>query len=291
MSQLALQLIQQEKAAPTGYLDIGNCGLTPDNSQLQDVWDALSELTHLDTLIFSGEWLDFKQRWTESENKGEKNLLDKIPIVIADLVYLKNLVIAGDEGYYGEKWKISKIENLPPNISMLNISCNQISKIENLPPSISMLRIRHNQISEIENLPPNIIKFDISFNQINDLRPLIPWIESGLESNYSENPLTKNAEYLIAKEKFEKTGYLELGRCYLTPDNPQLQDVWDALSELTHLETLILSNTWLSWMDMFSQNGGRRNLLDKIPTVIANRRLEWWRKMAHNKIRKFTTKH
>ena len=96
MSQLALQLIQQEKEEKTGYLDLGRCGLTPDNPQLQKVWDALGELTHLETLILSNEWWDYEeQEYKNSHNDSDKNIFDKIPTAIADLVNLKKLVIEG----------------------------------------------------------------------------------------------------------------------------------------------------------------------------------------------------
>ncbi|HMQ47888.1 MAG TPA: leucine-rich repeat domain-containing protein, partial [Saprospiraceae bacterium] len=73
MSQLAQQLIEQEKAERTGYLDLGNCGLT----QLPD----LSELSWLHTLIASSRWYEFdptKNKWQrfESKNTGPKNIID-----------------------------------------------------------------------------------------------------------------------------------------------------------------------------------------------------------------------
>ena len=61
MSQLALQLIEEEKAEKIGYLELGKCGLTPDNPQLQTIWDALGELTHLETLILSDNWEDWEK--------------------------------------------------------------------------------------------------------------------------------------------------------------------------------------------------------------------------------------
>ena len=48
MTELAQQLIEKEKRERTGYLDLGNCGLT----EMPD----LSELEWLETLILSNEW-------------------------------------------------------------------------------------------------------------------------------------------------------------------------------------------------------------------------------------------
>jgi len=59
MSQLALQLIEIEKKEKTGYLELGYCGLHPDNPILHQVWNALGELTHLETLNLSNWWWDY----------------------------------------------------------------------------------------------------------------------------------------------------------------------------------------------------------------------------------------
>ncbi len=55
MSQIALDLIAQEATQKTGYLDLGNCGLTQDNPLLEQVWQELGKLIHLETLILSNE--------------------------------------------------------------------------------------------------------------------------------------------------------------------------------------------------------------------------------------------
>jgi len=388
MSELALQLIQQEKEEKTGYLDLGRCGLIEKDtgffsfsSSLQNVWDALGELTHLETLIFSNYWYGFDKKtktwlWNQSLNQGKENFLEKIPTVIADMANLKTLVIAGDiYEAKTQRWGIWKIENLPPNILTLNVSHNQITKIrnlppnisnlsifsnyigklenlpqgitklnisynkigelKNLPPNISILDISHNKINKLENLPPNISILDISYNKIvklenltqsistldincnqisilenlpqsisrldiscnqikvlenlpqnlsqldisdnriNDIYPLASFMGEGFKCEFIKNPIKHDsqfAKYLIAEEKIKKTGYLEIGRCGLTPNNP-LQDVWDALGELTHLKTLILSDWWkdaVSTDIQESQNRGEENLLDKIPNTMAN---------------------
>lgn len=63
--------------------------------------------------------------------------------------------------------------------------------------------------------------------------------------------MSKLAQELIEKEKEERTGYLDLGRCGLTevPD----------LSELEWLETLILSNRWWDWEKKEWENSGNIN--------------------------------
>ncbi len=71
-----------------------------------------------------------------------------------------------------------------------------------------------------------------------------------------------NAQALIEKEKREKTGYLDLGRCGLT--------VWPDLRGMVWLETLIISNRWWDleqsrWIDSINQ--GEPNLLITPPEL------------------------
>lgn len=69
--------------------------------------------------------------------------------------------------------------------------------------------------------------------------------------------MSELAKALIAKEKHEKTGYLDLGRCGLT-DLPNLLD-------LEWLQTLILSNEWWDWEKkawLQSQNNANPNFIN-----------------------------
>ena len=68
MTELAQQLIQQERETRSGYLDLGKCGLT----EMPD----LSDMDWLETLILSNEWWDWEKRvWIHSQNKGGSNRL------------------------------------------------------------------------------------------------------------------------------------------------------------------------------------------------------------------------
>ena len=55
MSQLAEQLIEQSLITKDPYLDLGNCGLRGDEPCLA----RLADCTHLTTLIFSDEWVEW----------------------------------------------------------------------------------------------------------------------------------------------------------------------------------------------------------------------------------------
>lgn len=107
----------------------------------------------------------------------ERNQISKIEYLPPNL---KVLNISGN--------RIHTIENLPPTISRLNIAVNELRKIENLPPSLQTLDIRYNYISKIENLSPSLQSLDISMNQISKMENL----HNGLTTLYGHNnQLTK----------------------------------------------------------------------------------------------------
>ncbi|MCK6694839.1 MAG: leucine-rich repeat domain-containing protein, partial [Thermoanaerobaculia bacterium] len=76
------------------------------------------------------------------------------------------------------------------------------------------------------------------------------------------------AKQLIEKEKQERTGRLDLGRCGLTDLEAQVPELF----ELTWLEELILSNRWLDrrkqkWVE--NQNSGAYNCLVTLPPSLS----------------------
>jgi len=85
--------------------------------------------------------------------------------------------------------KISKIENLPPNLHKLYLSHNQITKIENLPPNLHTLYLNHNQISKIENLPTNLHTLNLNHNKITLLPLELCHFRNLTEFNKVGNPI------------------------------------------------------------------------------------------------------
>ncbi len=114
MSELAQQLIEQEKKQRSGYLDLGNCGLT----EMPD----LSGLDWLETLVLSSEWWDWEKReQISSQNKGIQNHIvqfetARFPIGLRKII-LSNLEIS-DGSFLGKL----------TNLTSLDLSNNQISE-------------------------------------------------------------------------------------------------------------------------------------------------------------------
>ena len=76
MSDLALQLIAENRKTRETFLDLGNCGLT-------EIPREIKELAWLKSLSLSSEWYEWDgENWQErkSQNSGDKNdgLIDPV---------------------------------------------------------------------------------------------------------------------------------------------------------------------------------------------------------------------
>src|SRR5262249_52998209 len=90
MSDLALQLIAENKRSRATFLDLGNCGLT-------EVPAEVGELVWLESLSLADEWYEWDGRaWQEkkSRNTGDKNnrLIDIRPL--GGLMRLRSVIVA-----------------------------------------------------------------------------------------------------------------------------------------------------------------------------------------------------
>ncbi len=91
MSQLARQLIAENKRTQAKSLDLGNCRLTDLEKQVPELFECvwLEEL-----YLCNRHWDAKKQEWVESSNKnGQDNQLSIVPSAIQDLQQLKTLYI------------------------------------------------------------------------------------------------------------------------------------------------------------------------------------------------------
>jgi E3 ubiquitin-protein ligase SspH2 len=61
---------------------------------------------------------------------------------------------------------ITKLENLPDNLTKLNCSNNLITKLENLPNNLTLIYCSDNEITKLENLPNKLVNLDCSYNKI-----------------------------------------------------------------------------------------------------------------------------
>src|SRR5262245_49861464 len=93
LSDLALQLIAENKKTRGTFLDLGNCGL-------KEIPREIKELAWLNSLSLSSEWYEWDgENWQQckSQNSGNKNkgLIDLAPL--AGLTVLQTLNVWGTE--------------------------------------------------------------------------------------------------------------------------------------------------------------------------------------------------
>ena len=168
MSELALQLIAENKKTRATRLDLGNCGLTElPPEALECVW--------VEELILSNLWIEYGLEINEdllqtSQNEGEANKIPFLPLNLLNLTLLKKLVI--NENQISDLSPISHLTNL----QKLDCSYNQIA---DLAPIVHLTKLKQllcfqNQIADlmpIEHLT-NLQKLSFSSNQIADLAPI-----------------------------------------------------------------------------------------------------------------------
>lgn len=163
-SDQALELIEREKRERTGYLDLGNCGLTE--------WPDLSEMDWLHTLIMSSKWWDWERhRWENSSNNGTPNQLNAPPSFLLPHS-IKHLIARGNPWDNGEQnFDISFVLSLPELVS-LDLSFNKITNAFLLTSlnGLTTLSFSFSQISDFSFLHglSELTSLDISGNQIAD---------------------------------------------------------------------------------------------------------------------------
>lgn len=85
----ARRLIAEERERQTGFLDIGNLGLTELPTELFD-------LTQLKSLVVGDSYFRPDTGWHTSMNKHLPNAIRSLPTAIADLRHLKDLSLSGN---------------------------------------------------------------------------------------------------------------------------------------------------------------------------------------------------
>ena len=250
----ARQLIKECHESQNPYLDLGNCGIT----DLNDL-PELFECTHLETLILSNEWWDYKEKnFFSSNNEGANNKLIAIPLQIGKLIKLKNLIFAGDWRKPYEISDISSLEKLT-NLQTLNLCNNQISDISFLDKltALQSLNLSANQITDISCLEKltALQTLYLSSNQISDISSLEK-LTSLKSLNLSRNnisdisfivKLTSLQSLDLSSNKISVISFLEklTSLKYLDLSSNQIS-FYSFLSSLTSLQYLKLRNNNIS---------------------------------------------
>jgi internalin A len=188
VSNLALQLIAENKKTRMPFLDLGNCGLT-------ELPAEIAELFWLESLSLANEWREWDgQHWHErkSQNNGDKNYgnIDITPLAglsrmrslivsrtqIADLAPLKGLTAL-------QTLDISRtfVNDLSPlaRVAALQTLCADETQVTNLAPlaglcGLQTLFVSHTSVADLSLLAglTALRTLDVSGTSVADLSPL-----------------------------------------------------------------------------------------------------------------------
>jgi internalin A len=202
MSELAKQLITENKRTQAKFLDLGGCGLTKLPPELLDcTW---LENLNLGTWYYDEE----KQKWEYSKNQGELNQIKELRGIeslknlhilsfsfnqvtdispVKDLVNLQNLYF-----YNNQVADISPVKDLV-NLQKLDFSSNQVTDISPVKDLINLqnLYFSSNQVTDISPVKDliNLQKLDFGRNQVADISPVKDLVNLK-ELSFSSNQVT-----------------------------------------------------------------------------------------------------
>ncbi|MGC2108911.1 MAG: COR domain-containing protein [Candidatus Korobacteraceae bacterium] len=165
MSELASQLIAENKRTRDTFLDLGNCGLT-------ELPAEVGELVWLESLSLASVWLEWdgqKREWKRSRNSGDKNRLTDLK-PLGRLTKLQKLIV-------GE----APVTDLAPlaglsALQTLDVSVSQVSDVTPLAglSTLQTLYISGTQVSDLAPLAglSALQTLVVSRTQVSDLAPL-----------------------------------------------------------------------------------------------------------------------
>jgi len=163
--QKALELIAEERAKQTGFLDLGNLGLT-------EVPPELFELTHLRSLNLGSRYCDERGEYRESANADYQgcNALPSVSERISDLVNLVALSLVDNPMSHLSPVKgLSALQNL--DCSATRVS--DLTPVQGLP-NLKSLGCSHTPVGDLTPVQglPNLTFLGCSYTPVSDLGPL-----------------------------------------------------------------------------------------------------------------------
>ncbi len=281
MSQLALDLIAENKRTKSTYLDLGNC-------RLKDLPEELFECVWLEELVLSNQWEDWKtEQWMKSKNSGGLNRISRLPHELKKLVQLRILVANGfalsfkmhiddinilSSLHFLEHLDITctNVASIEPlagltKLKSLNLSQSEVTSIKPLANLINLnsLNISYTKISSIETISrlTKLSSLNLSFTSITSIEPLAELVKLkslGLARTNinSIEPLSRlrNLEFLSLFSTDIRSIEPISGLTNLSSLNLFDSDITsiEPIIKLTNLESLNLSNTNISSIEPLS---------------------------------------
>ncbi|MBI5817585.1 MAG: leucine-rich repeat domain-containing protein, partial [Verrucomicrobia bacterium] len=159
----ARRLIAEEREKKTGFLDLGELGLS-------ELPSELFALTHLRVLNLGNFFTDEKGKWNWSSNREGTNT---IPILPDGLKYLSSLILLSIS-----QTQVSDLSPLKGLSSLKSVNCwgTQVSDLSPLKglsslKSVDCSQTQVNDLSPLKGLS-SLQEVDCSQTQVSDLSPL-----------------------------------------------------------------------------------------------------------------------
>ncbi len=189
---LALELIEKEKREKTGFLDLGNCGL----SQLPE---AVRELVWLKSLALGELYINKKDEWWPSGNKAERNTIARLPDWLAELSGLQVLLLDNTlvddflplsglsvlQSLFFYNTPVADLKPLAWLSELQKLNCSK-TPVDDLSPlaDLSRLQTLHCSSTPVADLSPlagltELRTLDCSNTRVTDLSPFWPKIQAG----------------------------------------------------------------------------------------------------------------
>ncbi len=249
MSEIARYIIEENIRSKRPYLDLGRCGLT-------EIPDYIEELTWIETLVLSNEWLEYNPHtqhfdYKKSVNSGKNNNILSLSPALSSLKSLKRLFLQNQSSITD----LNPIKNLIEltELNLIETQVNDLSQLSNL----TNLRILILVKTQIEDISPisNLHKLQVinfSMTRVNNLTPLTGLINLErlicFDTNISDlsplSQLTELKEFACSSSLLEDlTPLKELAQLqFLSCPYTQVSDISPLIS-LSKLRIIILNST------------------------------------------------
>ncbi|ELD7805897.1 E3 ubiquitin--protein ligase [Salmonella enterica] len=128
---------------------------------------------------YEAAWSEWKRAAPEGESRGRAEAVKRMRACLKK----GNSVL-----YVGRVGLTTLPDLLPPNITTLFISDNNLTRLPALPPGLRELSVSYNQLTRLPQLPPGLCKLSVFNNQLTSL----PALPSGLQILWAyRNRLTR----------------------------------------------------------------------------------------------------
>ncbi|MCL6257478.1 leucine-rich repeat domain-containing protein [Aquiflexum sp. TKW24L] len=258
MDSLALTLIKKNMETKDPYLDLGNCGLSGDEPELE----LLRECEHLETLVMANDWNEYNEDigdWIRviSQNSGKKNYFNKKNGIfnIEDYlpINLKEFILSNSS------LDSFSLNGHPKNLEKLNL---EFCRIYNFGSLKNLVFLRELNLAELEiDLPeitncPNIEILNLNGNYIYNFEPIS--IFSKLKKLFLINNDARDLNFIKSLfnievldlrgnkvKEIELLSNLKSLKILYISDNPEVRNI-SSFSKLVNIQKLVFSTSRIS---------------------------------------------